>query len=300
MRDTAISSASPCAICGGTAAVVVQAALRYDYAGTVVRCVGCDLVYLDPPMSPEEERRFYEDEYGVIFADEKGISAEDLYSKQLPAATTYLSWCRDRLRSTDSCLEIGCASGYFMDQIKPLVARVDGCESHGILRQFCRDRGYDVYADIRECISTYDRIFLWFVFEHIGAPHEFLSSLKARLNPGGEIILLVPNVNDPLLTVYDIPAFRKFYFTPAHQFYYTPESLTAICAANGLACDWRLEQRYDLGNHTHWLQHGRPGGQGARPDVFTEAMTAEYRRALLESGRADAIIAVLTARTEAT
>ena len=113
---------------------LVTAELRYDYRGTVRRCSSCSLEYLLPPMSAEEERRFYEEEYGSIFVDEKGTSPAALFEKQTPDAHRYLEWCKDHLRPTDRCLEIGCASGYFLDVLRPLVASVEGCESHHLLR----------------------------------------------------------------------------------------------------------------------------------------------------------------------
>ncbi len=273
---------------------VVTGDLRYPYDGAIYRCTSCGLVYLWPPMSPDEERRFYEEEYGTIFAAEKGSTPADLYAKQLPSARQYLDWCRDRLRPTDSCLEIGCASGYFLDTLKPHVANVAGCESHHLLRQHCEALGHTAWENLEQVEGRFDKIFLWFVFEHIGQPLPFLERLLEVLAPGGEIILIVPNIDDPLFSLYDIPAFRRFYFTPAHHYYYSPETLTAMVRQAGLACECRMVQRYDLSNHMHWMQAGKPGGQGKYDHVFSVELRQAYEASLLASGRADGIVAFLT------
>src|SRR5256885_6140442 len=45
------------------------------------------------------------------------------------------------------------------------------------------------------------------------------TTLFRSLKPGGKIVFEVPNVADPLCSVYDIPAFERFYWSIAHPWY---------------------------------------------------------------------------------
>lgn len=285
-----------CYSCGsGQGFELITDRLRYGDGRAIHRCASCSLVFLFPRMTEEEERRFYEAEYGVILSNEKGCSPRDLFQKQMPMAQTYLEWIGDRLRRSDDCLEIGCASGYFLHAIKERVHSVTGIETHNELRSFCGEIGIPAFAGLDGCGDRkFDKILLFFVLEHIGDPLGFLSALRSRLKPGGEIHVVVPNIGDALFSLYEIPAFRDFYFTPAHQFYYSPETLAKMSSKAGLSARIEKRQRYDLSNHMHWMMKGKPGGQGKYDAVFPPALLQAYAQSLLAAERHDTILAILS------
>lgn len=269
--------------------------LRYGTGRSVYRCKQCTLGFLHPKMTPEEERRFYEEEYGVILSNEKGCTPEELYEKQVPDAQMYLEWSRPYLSADADCLEIGCASGYFLDTLAPHVASVAGLESHAQLSSFCESRGIPMRNSLEDSPDeSFDLVFLFFVFEHIGDPRGFLRAVSRVLRPDGKIIMVVPNINDALFSLYDIPQFIPFYFTPAHHFYYSPETLEKMCSSCELQSEIRTYQRYDLSNHLRWMQTARPGGQGFYDSIFSKTVNDGYREQLREAGHGDTIFAVLS------
>ncbi len=269
--------------------------LRYGEGRNVYRCSSCSLAFLHPKMTPEEERKFYEEEYGVILSNEKGCTPEELYEKQIPDAKMYLEWSKPYISASDTCLEIGCASGYFLDTIAPHVDSVCGLESHAQLSSFCESRGLAMMNSLEDCAeNSFDVVFLFFVFEHIGDPRGFLDAVRRVTKPKGNIVMVVPNINDALFSLYDIPAFIPFYFTPAHHFYYSPETLTQLCDASGFKTEITTYQRYDLSNHFRWMQKGRPGGQEFYKSVFSKQLNDDYRASLQGAGHGDTIFAVLS------
>jgi SAM-dependent methyltransferase len=285
-----------CYLCGSHEHELVSERLRYESPRKVYRCLRCGLVYLYPPMGAEEERRFYEQEYGEIFSSEKGTTPEQLFQSRLPEALRYRSWITDLLGDRESCLEIGCASGYFLATIRGDVRSVAGVETHRLLRENCQSRGIPAHETTRELESrSFSRIFAFFVLEHLGDPLEFLAEMQRILEPGGKICLVVPNVEDALLSLYSIPAFRSFYFTPAHQFYYSRSTLSALFGKAGLP---RHEispvQRYDLSNHIHWMTMGKPGGVGKYNHVFTPDLLERYAGVLEDHFLCDTLIARVT------
>ncbi len=289
-----------CEVCSAeTGFELISNELRYGTGRSVSRCTACSLAFLHPKMTPEEERRFYEEEYGVILSNEKGCTPEELYEKQIPDAQMYLSWSTPYISSADSCLEIGCASGYFLDTLAPHVASVTGLESHAQLSSFCESRGITMLNSLEDSAeNSYDIVFLFFVFEHIGEPRNFLRAITRVLRPEGKIIMVVPNINDALYSRYDIPAFIPFYFTPAHHFYYSPETLEKMCASCDLEAKIRTYQRYDLSNHLRWMQTSRPGGQGFYKSILSQELNDQYRAELQQAGHGDTIFAVLQTKKE--
>ncbi|MDD1659595.1 MAG: class I SAM-dependent methyltransferase [Methanomicrobiales archaeon] len=247
-------------------------------------------------MTPEEERRFYEQEYGEIYSSEKGTTPEQLFQSRLPDARMYRSWVAGTVGREDSCLEVGCASGYFLVTIREDVGSVAGVETHRLLRESCESRGIPVHETLQEIgEGTFSRIFAFFVLEHLGDPLAFLTEAKRILVPGGKIFIVVPNVEDALLSLYDIPAFRSFYFTPAHQFYYSRMTLGSLFEKAGLPQHEILpKQRYDLSNHIHWMTAGKPGGVGKYNHVFTPELLERYAGVLEDHFLCDTLCAWVT------
>lgn len=289
-----------CYLCGGTEHEVVAREFRYPIEKTGYRCVGCSLVFIHPTMSPEEEREFYEAEYGIIYSQEKNTTPADLFEARQDDARMYRDWVAPWLTPTDDCLEVGCASGYFLAVIKDEVGSVAGLESHLELRRYCTQTGIATHDRLEDLpAASVDRVFAFFVLEHLGAPFDFLAEAKRVCRPGGSIMIVVPNVDDILLSTYDIPEFDRFYFTPAHQFYYSRETLSRLFTQAGLGTHEIVpKQRYDLSNHMHWMMARRPGGMGKYDHVFGERLRQAYADELTARFLCDTLFAVVTVEAE--
>ena len=253
-----------CYLCGGTDVEIVADKFRYDVPKTGYRCRSCGLVFMSPRMTPEEERRFYELEYGIIYSQEKQVTPKDLFQARQGEARLFVEWTAPFVSAADRALEIGCASGYFLDLIRPHVASVAGVETHTELREYAAQLGIAMHADLAHVAPvSADAVFIFFVLEHIGDPLGFLAAVQGACRPGARVLIVVPNVDDALLSTYKVPRFRDFYFTPAHQFYYSPATLAALFTKAGVARHRIFQkQRYDLSNHMQWMMDGRPGGMG--------------------------------------
>lgn len=284
-----------CYLCGGTDVEVVADKFRYETPQAGYRCRGCGLVFIYPRMTAEEERTFYELEYGIIYSTEKSTTPADLFKARQGEARQFLSWTESLIRPGDAALEIGCASGYFLDLIRDRVASVAGVETHAELREYARQIGIDVRDDLAKCPpASMDLVFVFFVLEHIGDPLAFLAGIRRVCRPGARVMFVVPNVDDALLSVYKAPHFRDFYFTPAHQFYYSPDTMARLFRKAGFArFDIVQKQRYDLSNHMQWMMDGRPGGMGRFDHIFSARLTDEYRRTLEAHNVADGLFAVV-------
>jgi SAM-dependent methyltransferase len=283
-------------LCKSTEFQLVTDKIRYDAPRKIYRCAHCGLVFLYPQMSPEEERIFYEQEYGEIYSNEKGTTPAQLFKARLNDAALYYEWTKQYFDTTSDCLELGCASGYFLSTIKKHVKSVTGIETHILLKNYCRELGINMVESLSECSDNqFDVVFMFFLLEHIGDPKKYLQEIKRVLKNGGRIVIVVPNVDDALFKLYDIPGFRIFYFTPAHQFYYSKDTLSDLLKKAGFS-QFMINpiQRYDLSNHMHWLQNGKPGGVGKFNHIFSHALEAEYAKSLKEHFLCDTLLSVVT------
>lgn len=267
---------------------------RYHVQKTAYQCRKCSLVFILPKMSMKEERAFYNKEYGVIFSREKGTTPAQLFKKRLPETKRYKDLLKGQLSKSHDCLEIGCASGYFLHSIKDSVRSVMGIESHMQLKKYCKKVAIPTVDDTRTLSDNkFDRIFLFFVLEHLGEPLSFLKEIKRLLKKKGKVFIEVPNIDDALFSLYKIQAFKDFYFTPAHQFYYVKKTLNRLLKKAGFGkIHVRLDQRYDLSNHIHWMLEGKPGGQAKYNGVFSKDLLENYKKSLLKHERADTLFAM--------
>jgi len=285
-----------CYLCKNREFDLISDKMRYECAKKVIKCRNCGLISLDSQMTPDEERNFYEKEYGEIFSKEKDTTPEKLFLARLPDAKMYLEWVKPFIDTKDTCLEIGCASGYFLECLRDNVKSVTGMEAHLLLHKYCEDLGIPMIQSLDECHeSKFDRIFLFFLLEHLGDPVTFLSEIRRILRKGGSLFIVVPNADDALFSLYEIPEFRQFYFTPAHQFYYSKRTLTMLLEKCGFSFSRIIpKQRYDLSNHMHWMQYRRPGGFGKYNHIFSEKLRTEYAQNLIDHFLCDTLFAVVT------
>lgn len=261
------------------------------------QCDNCDLVYLYPIPTQEQENVFYALEFEKYMenrsaTDRNWSGPEAHISSNQDNVKRRWEFLKDHISEGQEVLEIGCSSGFMMDDLKSRGINVTGIEPSGGFGEFLEKRGHEHYPSIENLVSKhperkFDLIMHFFVLEHIRDTKSFIQSQLDMLKPGGWIVAEVPNVNDPLTSLYNIPAFEKFYWSIAHHYYFNPKSLEPVL--KDLNCKFHFvnEQRYDLSNHITWLEDGKPGGQNRYDHVFSETTRNSYRQDLLNSGNCD-------------
>ena len=201
------------------------------------------------------------------------------------------------LPSNGSILEIGCSSGFMLH---PLLGEHEcvGIEPSGYFGTFLESSGINHFESIEQFklnmpSKKFDLIMHFFVLEHIRNPIDFLLESISLLNPGGKIFFEIPNANDPLHTLFDIPEFEKFYWSKAHPWYFTESSLNFLLSKLNHEFEITLEQRYDLSNHLVWARDGKPGGMFKFSDIFGEEFDRTYKQMLIDSGHCDTLYGVI-------
>ena len=82
--------------------------------------------------------------------------------------------------------------------------------------------------------------------------------LREYLKPGGVVVVEVPCLYDPLLSVYDNRAYLPFFYHSEHLFYFTPKSLTQIMGEGGFRGELTYVQDYNFTNHMNWIYQNGP------------------------------------------
>jgi 2-polyprenyl-3-methyl-5-hydroxy-6-metoxy-1,4-benzoquinol methylase len=199
---------------------------------------------------------------------------------------------------TRSILEIGAGDGAFLRHVSGvfpslhLAALEIDHNTHAARQSLTRPHEYSTFEEIRKAEKTFDLICLFHVLEHIADPREFLTNCLACLTPQGRIIIEVPSLDDPLLSLYDSTAYRKFYFQRQHPYIYSSRSLRRLLEEVNIHAEYMIpHQRYGLENHLTWLTKEKPGGNEQFRHLFS-SVDADYMTALEKAGFTDAVIAI--------
>jgi SAM-dependent methyltransferase len=279
-----------CYLCGNSKFSLIHDNIRYNLAPRPYRCNTCGFVFLYPLMTPEEEAEFYDKIYRFIYTNQ---TAEDLWKKSLPEAKERVLRFEDFYTKDNQLLEIGCASGFFLSEVKEYVRTTTGVEITKEYVKYAIGKGLDVRESLDEIADdSCDLIFMFHVLEHINDPIKFLKVIKKKLSRKGRLIIEVPNVDDILVSTYKIKAHLDFYWEIAHNYYFSKTTLGKVLDKVGYLYEIFPLQRYDLSNHIYWMITGKPGGQGHFNTVFSPSLLKEYEKNLKEKFLCDTIYAI--------
>jgi 2-polyprenyl-3-methyl-5-hydroxy-6-metoxy-1,4-benzoquinol methylase len=265
--DTQLGGAVSCPLCSGKGDKTLAAELRRG-SGQVHYCAQCDHGFLvaAPLVDP---KLYYAESYRKEYshnADAAATNARELFE-------VYSNYQRDRLRMVTPLLgpqtrllEVGASSGQFLVHVKDQVAEVNAIELDKACCAYVKSElGIAADDELLEhsvfASKTYDVVCAFQVMEHVGDPVAFLEGLRAATKEGGHIFVEVPNIADPLLSIWDVPTYHKFYYHSAHLHYFSEASLRLVAERAGFSAD-EIEvlptQDYNLLNHLHWIMNDGP------------------------------------------
>jgi SAM-dependent methyltransferase len=264
------------------------------------KCAACNVIYLYPQLTAEQEHKFYAQEFeGFMNVRSGDVAGWDAPEKHIKANQQQQArrweYLKDVLPKTGKILELGCSSGFMLYPLVDKGYECFGIEPSGYFSEYVRSRGIKVFEKSESIEEKFDVLMHFFVLEHVKEPIKFINSNLSLLKPGGKLIIEIPNAADPLYTIYDIPAFEKFYWSIAHHWYFDEKSASYMLSQiQNINYEIVRDQRYDLSNHMVWARDGKPGGMARFANDFGPTLDKVYKEALIESGKCDTLILVIT------
>ncbi len=257
--------------------------------GEVYKCKSCNLLFINPMMSEDEEKEFYKNynqhikNRGMIVEN----SVEEFHKKSLPIAHERLKVV-NKYFNNKKVLEVGSSTGAFLSLLKN--CQTNACELTDDNREFSKNIisgiAYESIGAVNE--NNFDIICMFHVFEHIREPIKFLKTCANLLKKDGLIIIEVPHSNDPLITLYNCEEFKDFVFQPMHPMVYNKKSLYYVFNKINLEkTDIIYHQRYGLDNHLSWFKNKKAGGDTQLHELFSN--NKKYKTKLEDIKKTDTI-----------
>ena len=164
----------------------------------LVRCRRCGLIYLNPRPGSDEMAHYYPSDYIAYY---RAIEDEPSFLRRLDRRYGLHKRCREVIRRAGGLgylLDVGCATGVFLDGMRQRGWTVTGVEVNAKAAQYARERfGLEVFVgELEEAgypDASFDVVTLWDVLEHVPAPRRTLGEIARILQPGGLLVLSLPN-----------------------------------------------------------------------------------------------------------
>jgi SAM-dependent methyltransferase len=285
--DVPTSAPSACPLCGAPSPARHARLSRFD----VYRCADCTLRFRHPLPTPDELTAMYEDDR--YHASAYFENAHTGYDARAPEVRIYRRALRDLAAigtRSGRLLDVGCATGVFLDLARAAGWQVRGVELSTRHAAYARDAfGLDVwegdFLDAPFPAGGFDAITMWDFLEHVMDPHAVLAKARDLLAPGGVLLVftidtssLFNRIGDLVHRTVGAGRIAELLYDFRHTYYFTGQSLRRLLERHGFrVARWRADRAY-LGR---WVSEPAPRYVlvgGSVIDALSLLLRLEYRR----------------------
>ncbi len=222
-----------CPICGSENSSFFYKKNEYD----LYVCQNCQVGFVWP--LPDNSADIYEVSYfnGGLKNEVSNKFGYTNYEEDKKAMeTTFINYLEEisKLTAGRSIMDIGAATGYFLDLARRLGWKTGGVEISAYAAKIAGEKGHKIFLGSLEKLNIaekYDVVTMWDVLEHLASPKEYLKSIYNILNPEG---LLAINTVDRSSCWAKILGKRwQAIVPPEHLFYYSSKSLSELLKQSG-------------------------------------------------------------------
>lgn len=179
-----------CEICQSTQVAIWATVSNYDY----YRCKTCQYLYVYPKPSAQNVEKYY---YDAAFYN-KAEGEELRLIEEAKCRVQILSELAEKYGLKKGLLDVGCASGIFLEQAQKNGWVVEGIEVSPVLSAKARRKGLTVmngWIEGQASNTRYPVVTAWEVIEHAIDPVKFLGNIRSCLQDGGLVALSTPLSN---------------------------------------------------------------------------------------------------------
>ena len=202
----------------------------------IVRCTGCGLRFLDPQPTEAELTALYSEHY-YVSADSRQRGYEGYATEAENWRRTFRDRLRDLPATSGTLLDVGAATGFFVEQAQSIGWDAVGVEPSEWAAEYARTQlGVDVQTGTLESArypdAAFDVVTLWEVIEHLPDPAVTLREVRRILRPGGHLILSTPDAGSlaARLSGKRWLGWRK---VPEHLFFFDRPNLDRLLIQEG-------------------------------------------------------------------
>lgn len=252
-----------CYLCNKSNLNVIRRKLRYNIRRNVLKCKNCGLIYLEPKNGNLQD--YYSGEYRKKYKPVigKALTSKENFDICLPLQRARIDEIKHILNKNMRVLDVGCSSGFFLYSLKDYVMECIGIEFNkedaNFVSNELRIKTYRERIENTDIpLHYFDLITFFHSLEHMDDPVGTLTTIRRYLKPSGYVCIEVPNIQDALLSVYNIKPYTDFWFREPHIFYFSPKTLLMTTKKSGFEGKLKSIMAYNFINHMNWVLTGKP------------------------------------------
>lgn len=187
----------------------------------LVECKQCNLIYINPVISPEIIQKGYKEAVDPLFVSQNKYRI-DCFKKALRNIQRHT-----QMQPGDKLLDVGCAGGAYLKAAKDLNYLPIGVELSTWMCDYAQ-KTYGVDARNTTFLGqkfpdeNFDLVSFWDVLEHVHDPGAQLAEANRVLKKNGHIILTYPDAGS---TMAKILGYKWPFYLSVHLTYYTRETI---------------------------------------------------------------------------
>ncbi|TFG94302.1 MAG: class I SAM-dependent methyltransferase, partial [Calditrichales bacterium] len=128
-----------------------------------------------------------------------------------------------KYKQAGQLLDIGCASGEFLLEMKQHGWQISGMETAPEAREIARQQKITVFETLDELSGSFDVITMWHVLEHVHRIADLFKNIKRLLTADGLLVFAIPNIDSR-----DGRYYKNHWValdTPRHLYHFRPQDI---------------------------------------------------------------------------
>jgi SAM-dependent methyltransferase len=213
----------------------------------IVRCPRCGVLRVSPRLTADALKAYYGPAYWKS-GDSVARGYFDYLGDEANIRRTFQRrwrWLAKSLPAAGHLLDLGCASGFLLDEARAAGWEVAGVEWSEHARAAAPDAVRSkIAADLADlCLAdaSVDCVTAWDYLEHAPAPRAELETWARLLKPGGWLSVIIPDAGSWLARLLG-PRWEEFKKPQEHLYFFTARQLQRLLAQLGLQV---TRQRYE-------------------------------------------------------
>jgi len=214
----------------------------------IVECESCFLRVTKPFPDKENIANYYSSDEYISHSENRSGIFDYIYgfvrSYQLNKKRKLIGKYFDN--NSGKILDIGCGTGEFLQIMKKYNWDISGVDTSDKARKIVKSKLNIHVKDPKDWINSnekFDVITCWHSLEHVHEPWLYLEKIKKILNPGGLLIVALPNYQSTDAKIYK--EFWAAYDTPRHLYHFTIQSMNKMIHPQGFTIQSICRMNFD-------------------------------------------------------
>ena len=214
---------------------------------TIARCEKCGFLFTNPRPETDQLSAYYKSEEYISHSNTRKGFQNLIYQGVRNYTISRKLKLIENFKKQGSLLDIGCATGEFLNYCQTEKWKVFGIEPDEAARQNAI-KNYSLEIEDEAFLNTippasFDVITMWHVLEHVPLLNERIVQLQKLLRPDGYLFIAVPNSDSQDAKLYG--SFWAAYDVPRHLYHFTRETITRLFLKHSFSLVETVPMKFD-------------------------------------------------------